>query len=84
MNVGEGVFMSGLYLIPANCDGNSEYARNGEDMWFWRCALCRWWYSTEISLTYESRHDIDSRSNDESLRESIHSCAGLTFIGYNS
>jgi len=30
---------------------------------------------TEISLTYDSRHEIDSRSNDVS----IHSCAGLAF-----
>ena len=76
MNVGEGLFVSGLYLIPSICDGNAEYVRKGEDMWFWRCALmCSWWYGNEISLACGSRHEIDSRSNDES----IHSCAWLTF-----
>ena len=68
--------MYGLYL-----DGY------GDVLWVQWVVQLRWYswrYGTEISLTYESRHDIDSRSNDESLRESIHSCAGLTFIGYNS
>ena len=63
--------MYGLYL-----DGY------GGVLWVQWVVQLRWYswrYGTEISLTYESRHDIDSRSNDESLRESIHSCAGLTF-----